>query len=91
VEDGSLTPMRLTMPRGGAVGGLGVCRRQRSCGEHSAVGPSQHPILKWQRGHCKVACRHSIAVPHRQHGSCCAVAIVDVLRSVAGSLMSPGA
>ena len=37
--------------------------------EHSAVGPSQQPILKWQRGHWSVACRHSISVPQRQHGS----------------------
>ena len=40
-----------------------------SRGEHSAVGPSQQPILNWQRGHCSVAWRHSIAVPQRQHGS----------------------
>ena len=33
---------------------------------HSAVSPSQHPILNLQRGHWNVACRHSIAAPQRR-------------------------
>jgi hypothetical protein len=34
-------------------------------GRHSPVSPSQHPILKRQRGHWNVPCRHSIAAPQR--------------------------
>jgi hypothetical protein len=36
---------------------------------HSPVGPSQHPTFKRQRGHCQVACRHSMAAPHRKQVS----------------------
>ena len=68
----SLIPLRLTILRCAAARSLVERRGQRSCGEHSAVGPSQQPILKWQRGHWSVAWRHSIAVPQRQHGSACA-------------------